>query len=350
VASPFGVEFSLVHSLAAKHRVVREAIAGSVGQFCVPDVSVFFWRRSRDAIRQAVQSLQPNLYLTTSPPHGIHAAGMWVKKHCPKIPWIVDFQDPYIIDPRFGPHRWSRLFAAKHSAFERSIYEQADLVLHAIPSHFRWAQRTYPEQRHKIRELMMGVSTPFAEGQINPIASPDKVFSIRVMGLQEQAQANQIFRVSTQLVSERDRLELRFIGPAVGVGEHFTNPSISCVVTGKVSHHEAMGQLAGGDVLLCVLSRRRSQVKGLSSKLFEFLSCGKPIIVINPTNPDRIFLRSLKGVRMLREPRDSELADALQWAMSDEARPPSEQTDLIRQTCSYRARVAQLVEWFEEIT
>lgn len=344
---------SFIHTLFDKHRVLRESIAGSVGRLSVPDVSVFFWWRSRHAILQAIRSIEPDVVITTSPPHGIHVLGKWIKKHCPNLPWVVDFRDPYVIDSRFGPRGLGRLIASKHAAFERSIYEQADLVIHAIPLQYRWARRGYPRHRHKMRELMTGVTTSLAEGHIQPIPSPDNLQSIRVMGLQDASQADQLLRVAQQFSADRgddlEKLELRFIGPPVGNGQQATKESLSHLVTGKVPHREAMAQLAGGDVLVCVLSLQRSLVNGLSSKMFEFLSCGKPMIVINPTGPDRIFLHSLKGVRVLREPTDNELADAFRWAFSAAGTPPAEQTERIRQTCSYRARTSQLAEWLDEL-
>jgi hypothetical protein len=45
----------------------------------------------------------------------------------------------------------------------------------------------------------------------------------------------------------------------------------------------------------------------LSSKLFEYLSVGKPIVVINPTASDQRFLRSFQGVSVLNSPGANEL-------------------------------------------
>ena len=145
-------------------------------------------------------------------------------------------------------------------------------------------------------------------------------------------------------------LELRFIGPRGGGEQQLADllgPQL--VLTGNLPHEEALGQLLGSDLLVCVLNERHSQCMGLSSKLFEYLACGKPILVINPTRPDRLLFKRLGGVRLLTRPTDEQVRDALQWALSPEAVPLGEQTEMIREKYSRRSQTRQLAEWLDAV-
>jgi hypothetical protein len=93
-----------------------------------------------------------------------------------------------------------------------------------------------------------------------------------------------------------------------------------------LDHREALAELLGVGVLVAVLSPADSRALLLSSKLFEYLACGKPIVIINPSRPDRQFLRPMQGVRLLSMPSVVELEDAIRRAITLAAAPPVAQT------------------------
>src|SRR5258708_532556 len=69
---------------------------------CVPDLSIWFWRRNPKAILQRILAIQPEIIITSSSPHSNHDIGLLLTAQtC--IPWIADFRDPYLIDNRFQP-------------------------------------------------------------------------------------------------------------------------------------------------------------------------------------------------------------------------------------------------------
>jgi glycosyltransferase involved in cell wall biosynthesis len=87
------------------------------------------------------------------------------------------------------------------------------------------------------------------------------------------------------------------------------------VLIGPRPHPDAIKEIAGASVLLAPLSLERSQGQGLSSKLFEYLGAGRPVIVINPTEADREVFSSVPGLEMLCSPSDAEVEDAIRRAL-----------------------------------
>ena len=321
-------------------------------ELSAPDPQIGFWRCAAHAqALEMVDRLRPKVVLTTSPPHSIHDVGIWLSSQRPQLPWVADFRDPYLIDRRFGLRRLRRLRAGRHRRFEADVYAHAALITHAIDFQARWARRRYPHARGRIRTLPNGVPLSLAEQRIAPVPSPAGRRSIRVMGASDHDQRMQLARSVLRLSQSNHDLELRFIGPRCGGEQQLADLLGSqLVLTGNLPHEEALGQLLGGDVLVCVLNERHSQCMGLSSKLFEYLACGKPILVINPTRPDRLMFKRLGGVRLLTRPTDEQVRDALQWALSPEAIPLGEQTEMIREKYSRRSQTHLLAQWLDEIT
>jgi hypothetical protein len=268
----------------------------------------------------------------------------------PEVPWIADFRDPYLIDSRFGPQGIGRLVTPLHRRFERTIYDEAALVLHAIPLHARWARRHYAASRARIEILTNGCPTELAEGLLSPIDPSAAAQSIRAMGVQDAKLRAQLVRAVAGLIDAGREVELRIIGRKHADFDAFQQQlGRRFVATGQLAHRDALGQLLGGDVLVNAVSPKNSRSLLLSSKLFEYLACGKPVVAIKPSRPDRHFLRPLQGVRLLDAPSDVELLDALRWALRPEAIPPQQQTDWVRREYSRRSQSQQLATWLDEV-
>jgi glycosyltransferase involved in cell wall biosynthesis len=346
-----------------------------LGFWEVPEVDIRFWRRVRAQTLQLVERLKPDAILTTSPPHSIHDLGMWLSEQT-GIPWVADFRDPYTIDVRSRPRGLTKLRWSAHKDYERRIYEHAAMILHAIPIQARWARIVYPPARHRIVTLTNGCPVDLAEGKIDPAVSSNNRQSIRVIGSLSANEADKLAEAIKHLVDTGMNLELRHIGSPlaslpwmkklVRAGmlldlrqlHHQAKPQDSLrkklgerfIATGALRHDEALRQVVGADVLVCSLSPSRSKALLLSSKLFEYLATGKPIIVINPTLPDRQFLRNFRGVCLLVEPDAEQVKTALQWALDPASRPPLEQTLRFKEEFNRRTQTAQLAGWLDKLT
>ena len=94
------------------------------------------------------------------------------------------------------------------------------------------------------------------------------------------------------------------------------------ILRGSVSHREALREVAGADVLLKYDDLERAKVSGLSSKLFEYLSTGRPIVAINPTRADWTLIDRLPWCKGLADPQPAEIAAALKQAITAKSAAP----------------------------
>lgn len=329
----------------------KSAIARSpLSQWPVPDFAQTFWRGARDKVMAMVERLRPDAILTTSPPHGIHDLGLWLSQQV-DIPWIADFRDPYLIDPRYRPRGLGQLRRSAHKDYERQIYERAALIVHAIPVQARWARRAYPSARARIVTLTNGCPTELADGSIKPLAGANGRRVICVVGAIARREASGLVKAVAELAQDGSDLELRLVGNPPERAERLkAELGERLVVVGPVRHDQALRHIVSADVLICTLDAVRSRGLGLSSKLFEYLSVGKPVVVINPTASDQRFLRNFQGVSVLDSPGANELRVALQWALDPRSAPPLEQAHKFKKEFDRRTQTAQLAAWLNELT
>lgn len=331
--------------------LARSAIARSRPlRLAVPDASIVSWRRFRPRLGAIVEAERPDVLLTTAPPFSQHDAGMWLKQRF-GTPWIADYRDPYLIDYRFGLAGSRRLRAGAHRAFDRAVHERADLVLHNIPVQSRWARLAYPRSRHRMRLVLNACATGLAEGRVEPALAPDGVRSVRIVGLIGDAAAVQVARAIAALREGGVDAELRLVGnppPNQACMRRLLGERL--VVTGRVSHEEALRQVAGADVLVNALTAQRARAHLISSKCFEYIAAGKPILAINPTNSDRRLLRRVPLATLLSEPDDSQVVGALRRMLEEP--PPAEAAAFaarFRREHSWRIRAGEVARLLDEL-
>jgi glycosyltransferase involved in cell wall biosynthesis len=332
---------------------LKVALANSVvGQFVVPDTALKFWRGERERALRAVKLHKPDVILTTSPAHSVHDLGLWLSQ-ATGLPWVADFQDPYLIDVRYRPHGiLGRSLYPIYERFARRIYDKAALITHAIPIHARWARIAYPKARHKIAILPNGVPSELYD-DASPILSENGRISIRIIGSSGSNEIDNFTNlgvaVSALSKSGLD-VELCHIGGKSENLRQLEQRFGNLLVTkGHVSHREALGYIAGADVLVCLLDSVRSKSLGLSSKLFEYLATGKPVVVINPTVPDQHLLHGLKGVQILKEPAVEEIIRVLKHSLTPSARAPQRQTEDFIKLYNRRSQTKFLARMLDEL-
>lgn len=321
----------------------------------VPDVLVWKWKALAGEAIAIARQTQPELVLSSSPSHSIHVAGRRVATAM-GVPWVADFRDPTLIDYRFKPHGIKWLTAPWHRRFDRSIYRDAALCVHAIPIHARWASRRYPFARHKIRVLTNGIPSALLDEEFIRSAATQKnagsrQVSIRTIGVLQKSAVETIALALKQLIDKGIDAEFRHVGHAPGAASAVpADLQDRIVLRGPVSHDEALREIAGADILLNYLDEERAKVSGLSSKLFEYLAVGHPIVAVNPTRPDRQLIGRLPWCWCLRDTGPATIAAALEQAIVTRPEPPAEWLSIFRDKYNRRAQTQQLAHWLDEIT
>jgi glycosyltransferase involved in cell wall biosynthesis len=270
------------------------------GSAFVPDVTIGTWRASRKKSLAVATKVAPDIVLSSSPAHSVHDLGGWIAAKL-GVPWIADFRDPYLIDSRYAPKGIGRLFLSRHRDFEKSIYQKAALITHAIPVQARWARRVYPWARERIQVIPNGVPDELiqmvAERDKSQVASASRPRRVSVVGGSFSATLVAQLAEAVGMSGGQDGdVKLEFVGPSppekVAALPWVYN-------AGWVSHSKALEKIANSDVLVALLDEKRSSAQVLSSKLFEYLAVARPVIVVNPSGPDRHYLSQFDGVQML---------------------------------------------------
>jgi len=315
------------------------------GGLFVPSQSVFFWKRYQKKIFKMIAEEQPEVILSTSPQHAMHWVAKSIKQKYSEKIWVADFRDPYTIDRRYAPAGISKIMFPFHRMFERSIYDRADLLIHAIPLHARWARHIFPEAREKIHILTNGIP----ESLISYVKAQDKntnpAFTISSVGHIDDDNAGKLATMVLRLLNEGFDIQLRLVGPKPHLPQNLKEQlGNRLILTGPVNHDTALSEIASSDLLTSCLSQERSRVYCLSSKLFEYLATGKLILSINPSRPDRVFARGFKNIVCLEDPSVDKIYEIVSGLMQQEAHVSEALLEKIHGRFSRKKQVAGLAK------
>lgn len=282
--------------------------------FFVPDTSIVHWRskKTRKLISNLIRQYDPDVILSSSPHHGVHSVGLQLKKEYPDLIWVADFRDPYLIDNRFSPKGVAKICLPLHKRFEESVYREAHLVVHAIPAQQRYAKKKYRRSKcllveNGYPEEVLSQSTETAEN-----TNLDKVLTICSMGAADM----EALKCAALYVGERKNTRL-----VVGGGRTGSEASIlrsiagaSVRTLGLVDHERAICEITRADILLCSLSQKRSEAKLVSSKLYEYIATGKPVVLVRPSLLDRELIQSVSNVIVVDVPSRAAICKAIEQA------------------------------------
>ncbi len=328
---------------------VRRLLSNFATLWYTPDPSARAWNRMKPRILEAIAHHRPDAVLAGFPSGGNVALVPWLRR-AQSAPVIADFEDPFGIDYRFRPRGIARVRERAFLAVERAVHEHASLVLHAIPIYHRWARLEFPSAREHFRQLMMSVPETMVEGRVEPIPDPEGLPAVRVVGSMGGPEMLLLAKAVAHFSERAGPVRLDLVGTAPETSDEIRALLGDRVrIHGRVQHREALGLIAGASLLVNILNEHRRQMLGLSSKLFEFVASGNPVIEVNPTRSDRFFVQQLPGVRTLIEPTVEQLSAAMSAALSEHDQRLS---DTMREAVrgeTWPERGRQLAGWLDDL-
>ncbi|HEY6167021.1 MAG TPA: glycosyltransferase, partial [Verrucomicrobiae bacterium] len=314
-----------------------------ISSLFVPDPSIRFWRRRRQQILQRVKAIQPDVILTTSPPHSNHDIGLWLAAQT-GIPWVADFRDPYLLDNRFRPSGLGLLRWHAHERFKEAVYRRAWLITHAIPNQARWTRRHLPFARERLLTLTNAFPLEMLEGLEAPRPTANARKTVLVTGTIPEPEQLRLAQAVAQLAAEGQDVQLTLLGRRPGhEAELGRTLGERLVLPGYVSHAESVRAVMQADVLVNFLDAFRSQSRLLSTKLFEYLASGNPVVCLNPSRVDRLLLWRMSGVKVVSGPSQEQLVSALREALAGKLRRSPGDVENFRREFNWPHRAGQLV-------
>jgi glycosyltransferase involved in cell wall biosynthesis len=258
--------------------------------------------------RRAVRRYRPAAIMTSGPPHGVHAVGLWLRRWS-GLPLVADFRDPWIslngyVDPKALPSR-----IASH--YERAVMREADAIIINAPRSMAALAEAFPGAAGRMSVITNGYdpetfpeAAPEGPSDTLRVVHPGQFYGNRHPGtfldavrMFEQDRPEGAPRLRVKFVGNTDvsfdiqsEIDRRGLGEAVHL-------------IGHVPYAESLRLMSRSDILLLVdeAGRRR----GVPAKLYEYLGAGRPVLALTEADSDTAWvLRESEFPHRLAPPSD----------------------------------------------
>jgi glycosyltransferase involved in cell wall biosynthesis len=269
----------------------------------VPDDMVLWVGGAVRAGTRAHDRAPVDAIYSSSPPISDHlAAGLLARRI--RKPWIADFRDPWIGNafarPLPAPHR------AVQRRIERWIVERAERVVLATETMRRQFADRYPQRAERFIHIPNGydpADLALPGGEPPFTRAVDGQFRLVHAGSVYGADAFSLFldgveRLLTRDPSVRDRLRVKFVGWFSEASQAIARrrlPRLEPVVrqTGFVPRSQAIAIERAANAGLIVLAGSGNRAPFATTKLYEYLGLGLPVLAVVPPGEVREILGRL---------------------------------------------------------
>ena len=267
----------------------------------VPDARKGWRKYARAAALKLMQEKKIDAVITTGPPHSTHLIGLDLKrKH--RLPWLVDFRDPWtnIYYNKVFPR--SEKTERKDKSLEDLVLSESDALTVVGPS----LQKEFSDRTKRSAVIYNG---------FDAIDLPDRkvqkteCFTLRYIGNYKPNQdVPTLWRVLAEMKAEitgfEEDFRLEFTGNIHGaILEDLKQLGLSGMVhsQGFVAHGEATRLMTEAASLLFVVPQTENNRYILTGKLFEYLASSALLLPVGPPDGD--------AAAIIRDAGRGEMAD-----------------------------------------
>lgn len=290
----------------------------------IPDARVWWVKPSIRHLKAYLKDHPVDAVVTTGPPHSLHLIGRALKREL-GLRWIADWRDPWTNIDFYQQLSLTGRADRKHRRLERAVLKEAD---HTIAVGWTMAAELEALGAKHVDVITNGYDPADVP---SPPATVDDAYSlVHVGSLSATRNAPGLWKALALLCAQDPpfaaKLKLRFVGAVdhsalASIAEAGLSDKVERI--GPVSHAEAMRHMQQARVLLLLLNDTANAKGILTSKLFEYLSVGRPLLSIGPKDgdvarvlgPERIVQRgaedrSLKVIRSLFDQNGEAVGEA----------------------------------------
>jgi glycosyltransferase involved in cell wall biosynthesis len=254
--------------------------------YLVPDPKIIWYLPAVSQARKIVRAQPIRFLYSTSPPETSHLVALKLKQET-GLPWVADFRDGWLFEPHISARLTSR-FRRLEVSLERKVILTADRVITVNEVIAGDIAQRYPEAAAKVSVITNGFDPDDFAHLRRKVTTPDKfrlVYTgslslsregttltglLKALQAMHTSQLDLMARLEIVLVGNLDSTEVRTIEQS-GLGPYFR-------LTGPVSYQAALQYQVDADILLLVIAPGNIGVS--TSKLFEYLATGRPILAL----------------------------------------------------------------------
>lgn len=294
-------------------RRAKRVLRAAVKSVLIPDRWLGWARRVSE---MTVEELgDPDVILSSGPPHSAHLAGRWLSERLGK-PLVMDLRD----DWAGGGFRRARApwRAPIEGHLEQRCIRHASVVVHVSEASRMALDRRYPSLVGRFHAITNGydpddVGAMPARRAVPPGDVTRFLYAGSLRGNQVVGNFLEVF--GTVARAQQAGLSLELLGP---VDPPFRELALRVIDAGStrlsssVPHSEALGAMAKSDVLVVFTGGGGAGADTMTGKLFEYMALRRPILLIGPPGPAADLVAG-SGAGVVADPWDR---DELQAAMS----------------------------------
>lgn len=275
----------------------------------VPDARVWWVKPSIRFLKAYLREHPVDAVVTTGPPHSMHLIGLGLKRAM-GVKWVADFRDPWTGIDFYQQLRLTAWADQRQHRLERAVLTEADQV---VTVSWRWGKDLEALGAENVQVVTNGYDSSDVPVPAVPV---DEEFSLvhagSMSGTRDQPGLWRLLsRMCRSDAAFAARFKLRFVGPVDhAVIESLRAAGLEPFVerVGRVRHAGSMRAIAQARVLLLPINTTANRHGILPTKLYEYLSVGRPILAVGPADGDVARVLGSDHLLIPAEPSDAEAA------------------------------------------
>ncbi len=250
----------------------------------IPDARMFWIKPSIHYIDKWLKTNKVDAIITTGPPHSVLLIGLGIKqKH--KLPWLVDFRDPWTEIDFYKDLNLTKFADKEHKKLEIQVLQLADKVVCVSPD---WGQGLARIGNRQINYISNGFDEQDIHAEI--LVNLDPKFSIVHIGMMGKSRNHEVFwQAISELIIENESfekdVEIKLYGKCdVSVAQSIASNQLEnyAKIFDYVPHNEIVYIQKSAQVLYLSVNETANAKGILTGKIYEYLAVKRPILCIGP--------------------------------------------------------------------
>lgn len=275
--------------------------------FFIPDAKVFWQLSAVKEGKRIIDQEQPAMLFSTAPPPTTQLVARKLATYG-DLPWIADFRDPWTKIYYYEDHPLNSLADALNHRLEKKVLAQADWITLV-------ADNMFPHRNIDDKSSLLPNGFDRDDEQfINRHNQANDLFTIRYAGSLKMNQYPEVFINALQKLTRihpdiADNILIEFYGNAdTSIANELQQDDIRATVKFKsfIPRNQLLQKLYDADLLFMLIGRGKHSKPAVSTKIFEYMLVGKPVLGIGHTDGKAAEVVQNTGIGQFFDHEDTE--------------------------------------------